>query len=1063
MEKEARARLAKGFGDAVEIHLIADQLQEKIMHAPLPPRFASFLVYLFCLMFAVAVQAQTTERISAGGYPAWGNSESYYPALSANGRYVAFESTATNYVTGDVNGKADVFVYDRNTRQTRIVSINTNGVQGNDDSGFIPSDAPSFFPHTDYGLDISADGRVVAFSSKASNLVEGDTNNTWDIFVHDLATRQTTRVSIQSSGVQGNGDSLFPSLSADGRYICFVSFASNLINNDTNGRADVFVHDRVTGQTRRVSVSSAGEQGNQASGYVWVEAVDPVAPDISADGRYVAFVSAATNFDPFTHASVYVHDRVTGITAPVSISNDGSGGGGYGSSISDDGRYVCFASSAALVPEDTNNTWDVFVHDRLLRYTTRVSISDTGEQGNFPSGNITFFGNPTTGGPRISGNGKFIVYSSVASNLVPGDTNQRSDLFLYNQDLRQTRRINVPADGSQPLATRDTLTGVLSSDGRYAAFSSDDWSLIPGDGNGGWADVLIRDNTQGVLDHVSGTLESTWPSSTPSLSTDGRFVAFSSQATNLVENDTNGYEDVFVYDRRLHKTERVSVSSNGEQANSTSGYGVFRSYGGVTISPDGRYVAFQSTASNLVPGDTNGKMDAFVHDRATGRTIRVSVNSNGDQTQTGTSYTNFAFSPDNRFLFFSSDAADLVAGDTNGASDIFVHDLQSRQIQRLSVNAQGEQGNKRSYVSVCSTNGRYLAFLSLASNLMAGDTNGKMDVFVRDNTTGQIQCVSVNSQGEQGNGDCGYINLGISADGRLITFSSFASNLVENDTNGVDDVFVHDRLTGQTTRVSVSNSGEQADKRSGSLGLAMSSDGRYIAYYSEATNIVTPPTSGQGNVYLYDRLTEQTQLCGVNDAGEEGPGSGYLGMHLSADGRYVAFQSAASNLVPDDFNQKVDIFVRGPLYTGYGMAGTLELEGRAPSASSQPITFEFRTQEGNFLFFRTAEVGAGGHYSIEGIQMGDYQVHISGPRYLATNVNVHVDDNVSGLDALLHTGDANGDNACDVLDLDVLIRTFDMTPEQLQGESGADFNADESVDVLDLDLLIRNFDRLGDG
>lgn len=242
----------------------------------------------------------------------------------------------------------------------------------------------------------------------------------------------------------------------------------------------------------------------------------------------------------------------------------------------------------------------------------------------------------------------------------------------------------------------------------------------------------------------------------------------------------------------------------------------------------------------------------------------------------------------------------------------------------------------------------------------------------------------------------------------------------------------------------------------------MSSDGRDIAFQSEATNLTTPAASGQGSVYVHDRFTGQTQLTSVNDAGEEGSVPDFYGLHLSADGRYVAFQSAASHLVPEDFNQSSDIFVRGPLYAGYAVSGTLELEDRAPDAPAQPITFAFRTLAGDPLFFRTAEVGADGNFALEGMQAGDYEVHIGGQRYLAVNRNVAIRDNVFGLEALLRTGDANGNNACDVLDLDILIQAFDTAPGYPLWEPGADFNADESIDVLDLDLWLRNFDTSGD-
>jgi Tol biopolymer transport system component len=226
----------------------------------------------------------------------------------------------------------------------QLVSVASDSTQGNDNS-WDPS--------------ISADGRYVAFFSHASNLVPGDTNNTLDVFVHDRLTGQTTRVSVASDGTEGNGDSFVGSISADGRYVAFASWASNLVPGDTNGRSDIFVHDRVTGQTTRVSVASDGTEGNGDS---WG------CPSISADGRYVAFASWASNLVPGDtngRSDIFVHDRVTGQTTRVSVASDGTEGNGdswWRPSISADGRYVAFPSYASnLVPGDTNGWADIFV------------------------------------------------------------------------------------------------------------------------------------------------------------------------------------------------------------------------------------------------------------------------------------------------------------------------------------------------------------------------------------------------------------------------------------------------------------------------------------------------------------------------------------------------------------------------------------------------------------------------------------------------------------------------------------------------------------------------------
>lgn len=402
---------------------------------------------------------------------------------------------------------------------TMRVSVASDGTQGNSCSG-----RPS----------ISADGRYVAFCSAASNLVEGDTNDTDDVFIHDRETGQTERVSIASDSTEGNGRSYLASISADGRYVVFSSTASNLVPDDTNGKADIFVHDRITGQTDRVSIASDGTEGNDDS---WGFS------SISADGRYIAFESKASNLVPGDtngREDVFVYNQRTGETIRVSIASDGTEGKGFvaNPSISADGRFVAFASSSSnLVPDDTNGHWDIFVHDRETDQTTRVSVASDGIEGN-----------EISEWPSISVDGRYVAFQSRASNLVPGGIHCYIDAFVHDRETHQTERISIAPDG------------------------------IGGDFDG-----------------------------YPSISGNGRYVTFCS-VNDLIPDDTNGTYDIFVHDRPRGQTSRISVASDGAEGNGPS---KFQS----SISFDGRYVAFYSWANNLVPGDTNNEADVFVHDR----------------------------------------------------------------------------------------------------------------------------------------------------------------------------------------------------------------------------------------------------------------------------------------------------------------------------------------------------------------------------------------------------------------------------------------------------------------
>ena len=382
------------------------------------------------------------------------------------------------------------------------------------------------------------------------------------------------------------------------------------------------------------------------------------------------------------------------------------------------------------------------------------------------------------------------------------------------------------------------------------------------------------------------------------ISATGRYVAFDSPATNLVSGDTNGVPDVFVHDRKTGQTTRVSVASDGTQADCNSNF--------PSLSAMGRYVAFDSCASNLVSGDSNGFVDTFVHDQATGQTTLVSVASDGTQGNDSSSG-HVSISADGRYVVFQSFASNLVSGDTNNTLDVFLHDRKTGQMTRASVASDGTQGNDASLHPMISASGRYVAFFSSASNLVNGDTNGMGDMFVHDRETGRTTRVSVASDGTQGNGESEFPS--ISATGRYVAFFSLASNLVSGDTNFASDIFVHDRKTGQTTRVSVASDGTQANEGSGLLSL--SANGRYVAFEAVASNLVSGDTNNSQDIFVHDRKTGQTTRVTVASDGTEGNGSSFdpFPFSISATGRFVAFASDATNLVSGDTNGVTDIFV----------------------------------------------------------------------------------------------------------------------------------------------------------
>jgi Tol biopolymer transport system component len=434
----------------------------------------------------VGATPPTTTRVSVSSSGAQANNASVDAAVSANGRYVAFQSWASNLVAGDNNGGvADVFVHDRVAQTTTLVSVSSAGEQANDESL-----APT----------ISGDGRYVAFASAATNLTPEGAGG---LFLHDTATGTTSRLGLGNT----------PSISADGRHVAFWWW-SDLLPGGTPGVVDVYVRDLVTGITTRVSVSSSGVPGDGESSF-------PVGTHISADGRYVAFESQATNLVagdtntcggsftvPGRCPDVFVHDRdadVDGVfdepgeisTTRASVSSSGEqsfDGLSIAPSMSADGRYVAFESTASnLVPGDTaqcggppgnvQSCTDVFVRDLVAQTTIRASFSPVGGQG---------IGQSATA--WISGDGRFVAFATTAPNLAPCDSNGLADIVLYDRLTATITLVSVAGSSGQQANGHSGLPAV-SADGSVVAFESVANNLDPIDPAG-----LLTWDTNGTLD-----------------------------------------------------------------------------------------------------------------------------------------------------------------------------------------------------------------------------------------------------------------------------------------------------------------------------------------------------------------------------------------------------------------------------------------------------------------------------------------------------------------------------------------------------------------------------------
>lgn len=441
---------------------------------------AMLLSVIFMEHATTALAAQgDTIRVSVHTDGSEGNSWSEFAAISADGRYVAFTSFASNLVDND-NTAFDVFVHDTQSSATTRISVDSEGNEANGSSS-LPA--------------ISAGGGFIAFHSDASNLVDNDNNGSIDVFVHDTHTGDTTRVSVDTAGTEGNGTSALPSISADGRFVAFHSFADNLVENDNNAQADVFLHDTLTGTTTRVSVHSDGTEGNFMSLF----------PSISADGMSVAFESLANTLvdnDNNLRQDVFVHDTQTGVTTRVSVDSAGIEGNdtSYSASASADGRFVAFSSDATnLITDDNTDNRDIFVHDRETGATSRASIRGDGIE----VGNDSF-------DPSISGDGRLVAFHSQGL-FTDDDNNEQTDVFVHDTQTANTSRISVRSDGTEALGGRSDFAAI-SSDGRFVAFESEAVNLVDNDTNG-WGDVFVH---QFGADHPTLSTTSTTTSTTSS-------------------------------------------------------------------------------------------------------------------------------------------------------------------------------------------------------------------------------------------------------------------------------------------------------------------------------------------------------------------------------------------------------------------------------------------------------------------------------------------------------------------------------------------------------------------
>jgi uncharacterized repeat protein (TIGR01451 family) len=848
-----------------------------------------------------------------------GDSLSSAPTISADGEAVAFYSYATNLVSGtDANQEADVFLYTRSTGEVVLVSHAAGA-------------ATNAAAAQSYGALISSDAERVVFTSRASDLTPSPVSGL-QIYSYDTTTRTNTLIShaFAAPAQGGNGNSQRAATSADGKRVAFISQATDLVSGtDTNDAPDIFLYDTDTGLIALVShaVASLTMAGDDASSAF-------LTPAISADGEYVSFTSTASNLlaggtAPPVYGSAYLYQRSTGAVSLVSHTlgstvahgNDSSREGG----ISGDGRYVAFLSLATDLTggQDAVGSWDVFLYDRQ---TTAVSLVShalaSSATGNGPSDR-----------PRLPAGAGLVLFESQASDLVSGpDLNGNKDLFVHDIPMATKVLVSQRAPGAPSGAAggvaKPPVPGLLrptesvSADGRYAVFTSTAGNLIAGqlDSNGG-GDVFLFDSQALVLklvSHIPGDELTTASSASwaPTISRDGQFVAFASAALDLGGVGGSPFSsEIWLYEVTTGTIRLVSHYPG--QPLLRAGLGADRP----VVSADGAYLTYDSPSANLVAGATgfnSATPQQFLYSRQTDTTSLVTHSAGSALVASGGSLSigSTRMATDTGDVVFASTASDLVVGLTGASPNVFLYDRNSG-VNVLVSHAFGSQtsgGDGSSGDPAISDDGWFIAYSSAASNLTEdADNRYRIDLFLYERATGKTVLVSRGlsppDPGIQGHST----SPALSSDGSFLAFESFARDLISAVSVSQTNVYLYSRPTRSLILVSHRPDNRLADEGRPSTRPWISANGRYVAFDSEARSWAGSDLNGARDVYLYSRFDDDVTLVShrPDDFTRTGDRSSHL-LSFSADGRYVSFVSDATDLTSADSNNSTDAFLFGP-------------------------------------------------------------------------------------------------------------------------------------------------------
>jgi Tol biopolymer transport system component len=861
----------------------------------------------------LATGAVTLVSHRLGAPATTGNLGSLQAALSADGRWVAFVTAATDVAPGQRGTRIfddyDLVLFDRVSGSATLAAIDLRFREGY---------------YSD--LSFSADGRYLAFTGRGFPLPGQQGDAEVNAFLYDRVAGSLSLLShAPGSPATGVGGAA-AGLSADGRFAVVLSFEA-LLPGQTAGTQNAFLYDRAAGSLALIGPASRALLSADG-GYVLL--VQPSGPlslysretgamvqvtataypslplSLSADGRYTAFLLLGpADENGVRPGALEIYDRVSRTATPVSRAPGAAQPAPYPESLtlSADGRYLVFASAdRQQIPGQVDpdrpdfENLDVFLFDRAAGKTLLVSHT--------PASAATA-GNGASSAPAISSGGGRVVFTSRATDLASGvaDLNQAPDLYAYDV-ARQG--IDVATRHAPDLPSLSPGSGgharALSADGRWVAFETDSANVVDGqvDANGK-TDVFLYDATAKtviLVSHVPGSplTAPAGPSSAPALSADGRYVAFTSSARNLVPGaNPAGQPCVFLYDRA---TGAVTFVAPGEAPR---------------ISPDGRWIAFTSFAPGVVPGQQPSASDegpfnnVFLWDRTTGTTVLVSHAAAGPLTSAAGDSDLPALSADGRYVAFHSRAGDLVAGQEDAGNNLFLFD-RTTGANLLVSHAQGSAtapGGADSEPAL-SADGRFLLFSSRAQGLdPAGAASfGDGIIYLYDSTLGTYQQIGTHDVYPQ--------RISLSADGRFAAFLSDRPLIPGLSVGSSIQVYLYDRAARSLTLAS-----RRSQDGGASNGYAdapvLSADGRSLGFLSDGSDLVAgrlpAPGSGSGApaAYLYDRATGKIRLLSRWQGSAVTPAGGG-NLFLSADGQRAAFDSA-DDLVYGDFNRRTDAYL----------------------------------------------------------------------------------------------------------------------------------------------------------